>query len=211
MTRHQQHGFMDISDGDNGLAILNDTLRDYEVVDPDNGVIAQSVVRGVPLRIPVDNRLWMEYPGDESAQSLGTHTVRYGLLAHAGGWETSGVAEAATAFCTPLRLAQIGKQQGSLPCSRSFLRLKADNLILSAFKKAEDRDSAIVRVLNTTGTVIDAEVSVAMSVAEAHLVNLNEDRLEQIEAPAGQPIRITVPAKKIMGIELVAAEKRFSH
>ena len=203
LARHQQHTFMDISNGEHGLAILNDTLRDYEVVDVGSGTIAQSIVRSVPLRIPVDNRLWMEYPGDDSAQSLGTHTTRYGLLLHEGTWQNARACEHAAAFCTPLRAAQIGRQEGSLPCCRSFLEVKGDNLILSAFKKTEDRDSAIARIYNPANEAIEAEVAASAPVSEAWLVSLNEDRLDGIELTAAGTVRILVPPKKILSIEML--------
>ena len=203
LTRHQQHQFMDISDGSEGLAVLNDTLRDYEVLDADGGVIAQSLVRSVPLRIPVDNRLWMDYPGDESAQSLRTHTVRYGLMPHAGDLYSGNVLPRAVAYSSRVRTAQIGRQSGALPLNKSFLQIEG-GLIMTAFTKAETRDAAVVRVYNPAEVDVKACLSFGTEVGEAHLVNLNEERQEQLTVSGGD-IALDAGAKQVLSIEVVPA------
>ena len=203
LARHQQHMFMDISDGKNGLAVLNDSLRDYEVVDHKNGTILQNFVRSVPLRIPVDNRKWVEYPGDDSAQSIGKHTTRYGLFVHENGWQTAGVLQAAQAFSSPLRVAQISKQQGNLPCEKSFIELKGDNLVLNAFKKSEHGDNAIVRIYNPTDEAIEGELIMGNEVSEAYFVNLNEERQNATTISGNRNIKLVIAAKKIVSLEVL--------
>jgi len=203
LPRRQQHLFMDLADAGGGLAVLNDTLRDYEVLDPARGVIAHSLLRGAPLRIPVDNRLWMEYPGDESAQSLGTHTFRYCLLAHAGDWSAVELPRHAVSYATPLRLAQIGRQNGPLPTCHGFFALRGANLVLSAVKKAEGRDSVIVRFFNPTAETVEAELRVGEPVRAAHRAGLDEERQEALEVAEAGKVRLAVEAKRITTVELV--------
>ena len=202
LTRHRQHLFVDLSDGRRGMAILNDAVRDYEVIDPDTGTIALSIVRSIVLRIPCDNRFWKEYPGDDSAQSLGRHTMRYGLLPHAGDWEKGKVYAAALEFNTPLRIAEVGRHAGPLPLAQSFLEVRGEGLVLSALKKAEDRESLIVRLLNPTGRTVRAELVTAKPAAGAWLVNLNEDRGQKVAVGRGGAIRLVVPPKKIFSVEI---------
>ncbi len=204
LPRRQQHLFMDLSDAKGGLAILNDTLRDYEVLDAARGVIAHSLLRGSPLRIPVDNRLWMEYPGDESAQSLGLHTIRYSLLPHAGDWTGAELPRHAVANAAPMRVAQIGPQKGTLPTTHGFLTLGGRNLVLSAVKKAQDRDSLIVRFFNPTDQAVEAELSFGEPLAEAYSVSLNEDHRQALKIDGGK-IRLSAGPKKILSIECVPA------
>ncbi len=209
LPRHQQHLFMDIADETGGLAILNDTLRDYEVLDAARGVIGMSLVRGAVLRIPVDNRLWMEYPGDESAQSLEVHTVRYALVPHAGDWTAAEVPREAVANATPMRVAQIGRQSGRLGTRRSFFSLGGRNLVLSAVKKAQDRDSVIVRFFNPTARKVKAELALGEPAKEAYRVNLNEERQEALALSADGKMRLEVGPKKIVSVEwVVNAERR---
>lgn len=202
LARHQQHLFMDISDGSDGLAVLNDTLRDYEVIDADNGVIAHSLVRGMKLTIPVDERLWMQYPGDDSSQTLGRHTIRYALMPHAGLWYEAGVMKQAVNRATPLRSAQIGPQKGTLPTTRSQLSLSGANLVLSAVKKAEERDSLIVRFYNPSPETVIAELTPGFDVKEAFTLKLSEERGDVLDVIDGK-ITMEVGAHKIITIEMV--------
>jgi mannosylglycerate hydrolase len=202
LARHQQHLFMDLSDGKDGFAVLNDTLRDYEVIDAENGVIAQSLVRSMPLRIPVDERLWMDYPDDDSSQTQGGHTIRYALMPHAGLWHEVGVMKQAVARATPLRCAQIGRQEGPLPVTRSQLTLSgSDNLVLSALKKAEDRDSLIVRFYNPSPETVTAELAFGWMIKEAYRLKLNEEREGALTIKDGR-ICIETGAHKIITLEL---------
>jgi len=205
LARHRQHLFVDLGGEHGGFAILNDAVRDYEVVDADTGTVALSMVRGVRLRIPCDNRLWMEYPGDDSAQSPGRHTAGYALYPHEGDWREGSVYRQALAFNTPLRVAQIGPQDGILPSSRSFVEISAEDAVLSCVKKAEDRDSLIVRMFNPSPDDVDAALSFPGDVAEAWLVNLDEDRLEQVKTGGNGEVHVNLAAGKIVGVDVVFA------
>lgn len=204
LRRYQQHMFMDIHDDRAGMAILTETLRDYEVMDPAAGLIAMSLLRAVELRIPCDNRLWMEYPGDDSAQSLRQHTMRYGILAHAGDWRQAEVYRHALAFCTPLRLAQIAKQAGTLPFQKSFLNIDNPNLVFSALKKTDQRDSLIVRLYNATDSTLTGKITLGLPVREVFEATLAEQRLQPMPLTDANQISVTLGGKKILTLELVS-------
>jgi len=203
LSRHRQHLFVDLSDGARGVAILNDAVRDYEVTDATSGTVALSMVRSIPLRIPCDNRLWMEYPGDTSAQSPGHHSMRYGLFTHAGDWEKGGVAWNALAFNTPLRIAQIGRQAGSLPPSLSFLAIEGEGILLSCIKKAEDRESVVIRMVNPGTDTAAGQLLFHRPVAGAWEVDLNEDRLAPIPHVKDNTVPVSLVPGKILTIETV--------
>ena len=77
-----------------------------------------------------------------------------------------------------------------------------ENLI-SAFKKAEDRDSIIIRFYNPTYSNVKAEITVPGTMREVYKVNLNEERLEKIETFKGKCLEVSVPPKKICTLELI--------
>lgn len=201
LSRHRQHLFVDLSDGARGFAVLNDAVRDYEVTDAASGTLALSMVRSIPLRIPCDNRLWMEYPGDTSAQSPGHHSMRYGLFAHAGNWAKGDVARNALAFNTPLAVAQIGRQSGSLPPSLSFLRIEGEGILLSCLKKAEDRESVVIRMVNPGTDDAAGQLVFHQAVAEAWEVDLNEDRLTPIPGVTHNTVPLSLVPGKILTVE----------
>lgn len=206
LTRHQQHLFMNIQDETGGLAVLNDTLREFEVIDPENGVVAQSLVRGVPLKIPVDNRLWMDYPGDDSAQSLGPLTLRYALLPHDGTWNKEGIPQQAQNFATKMRVIQLGSQKGELPPVFSGVSLDNPQIQFSCFKKSEAGDLAVLRLFNPCGHEQTVTITFNADLQRACLLNLNEELQEEIQA-TGKQVRLTITKKKVVTLGVALAGK----
>lgn len=201
LRRNQQHMFMDIGDGKDGVTIINDYLRDYEVIDHTKGTIAQSVVRSVQIQIPCDNRLWMKYPGDDSTQSLGTHVLRYGILVHEGSWETTKPFIHAMIFQTPMQVAQFSRQSGNWPFEKSFLTLSPDDLVLSCVKKAENNNSVLVRFYNPTTKKISSQLTPGFSFKKVFQCRLDEHRICSLTPNQGL-ITFEIGPKQIITIEL---------
>ncbi len=201
LARHPAQLWFDLSDGRDGLAILSDAAKDYEILENDsNGTMAMGLVRSVRLRIPCDNRLWMEYPGDESSQSLGTYSYRYAVMPHKATWEKAGLYNQSLAFNTPMKACQFGKQKGLLPVENSFLEIEGDNIILSSVKKAEDRNSVMVRFYNPTNDDKDCVIRPGFKFQSAYQTKLSEERLEKLSMQ-GNVIRMKAGKGKILTIE----------
>lgn len=203
LARHPAQLWFDLYDGDNGFAVLSDAAKDYEVIEyDDKQTLAMGLLRGVRLRIPCDNRLWMEYPGDESAQSLGEYSYHYALMPHSGKWDEAGLYQESIAFNTAMHVCQFGKQEGILPAEKSFVKIHNANLVISSIKKAEDRESMILRIFNPTGESIKDTIVFGFPCAEAYAVNMNEDREQEMELCNGV-LPVSVPNGKILTIEIV--------
>ena len=208
LARHPAQLWFDLADGKNGLAVLSRASKDYEILENvQDQTMAMALVRSVRLRIPCDNRLWMEYPGDESSQSLGKEfTYNYALLPHAKFWDQADICPSAVAFNAPLLVCQFGKQKGCLPLAKSFLEIKGDNLILSSVKKAVDRDSIIVRLYNPSGHDQDATLIAGFELKQASIVSLNEDNPQALKVQ-GNEMHFKAGKGKIITIELVPAHQ----
>ena len=204
LARHPAQLWFDLYDGKNGLAVLSNASKDYEILENvQDQTLAMALVRSVRLRIPCDNRLWMEYPGDESSQSLDKEfTYGYALLPHSKQWDKSAVCESALAFNAPMHVCQFGKQKGTLPAAKSFLALKGDNLVLSGVKKAVDRDSIIVRLYNPSTQEQDATLTVGFPLQQANIVGINEDNPQPLKIQNGE-IHFKAGKGKIITLELV--------
>ncbi|HBE76698.1 MAG TPA: hypothetical protein DDW65_02790 [Firmicutes bacterium] len=202
LARHPAHLWLDLSDGEHGLAILTDAAKDYEILEHDDrNTIAMGLVRGTRLRIPCDNRLWMEYPGDDSAQSLAEFSYRYALMPHQKYWDQAGLYDNALAFNVPLRVCQFGKQSGVFPPEQSFIRLDGENLVFSSLKQAEERNTVILRLYNPTEREIEGKIITNLHVFKAYLTNLNEERTQELVINR-DTICVTVQKGKIITIEL---------
>lgn len=202
LARHPAQLWFDLHQGRAGLAVLSRSTKDYEVLTGDGGhTLAMGLVRGVRLRIPCDNRLWMEYPGDESSQGLGPATHEYALLPHEKPWRQARLYRDAVALNRPLKCVQFGRQNGSLPPATSFIALDHPDLVLSAVAKADDRDAVLVRLFNPCDEDIEAAIETGFDFASAHVVSLAGERTEALAA-SGRTVPLTVARGQIVTVAL---------
>jgi mannosylglycerate hydrolase len=203
LARHPAQLWYDVSDGKQGLAVLTDATKDYEILEHNyDQTMAMGLVRGVRLRIPCDNRLWMEYPGDESSQSIGEFSYSYALMPHTGIWNQAGLYEQALSFNAPMQVCQFGNQNGVFPLEKSFVSLAGKNLVLSSIKKSEDRETIIIRLYNPSEEDTTGELSIGFDLSEAYLINMNEERLKPLMVSSGI-INFKAGHGKVISIELV--------
>ena len=69
---------------------------------------------------------------------------------------------------------------GDLPSEFSFLKIHPNNILLSAFKKAEDSDELIIRVYETKGEETIAEMELFTGINKLKLVDLLEREEEDL-------------------------------
>jgi len=126
------HKWVDLSEGNYGVALLNDCKYGHDVRD--------GVLRLTLLKSAID-------PDPEADR--GKHVFTYSLLPHAGGWREGGVEAEAYALNNPLRAGLLPRAQaGDLPPAFSLARLGQDDdhVVLETIKQAEDGDGWIVRL-----------------------------------------------------------------
>jgi alpha-mannosidase len=110
------------------------------------------------------------------------YLVRYSFRAHAGGWREARVRQFGWDVANPpLAVWMDGSRKGgSLPTSASFCEVDAANVMVLTFKKAEDGQGHILRLLETEGTETVATVNLPFlefrQVSETNLVE--EDQRE---------------------------------
>jgi alpha-mannosidase len=150
------NSFIDIGDGDAGLALLNDGLKAYEVVGDKDKTMCLTLLRSFPLRICVTPLEMTDYSDiDKSSQCLGRHTFRYAVMPHKGDWQQANLWQVSETFNLPMLMAQIGPtEHGTGPLERSFLELETENLHVSAVKKSEEGNGWCVRLFNQSDETI---------------------------------------------------------
>lgn len=132
------HKWVDLSEGNYGVALLNDCKYGHDVHD--------HVLRLTLIKSAVD-------PDPEA--DLGEHRFTYSLLPHAGDWRNSAVIPQGYALNIPLHATVIPQAQpGDLPPAMALATLDTDHVILETLKKAEYEDAPstaawIVRVYET--------------------------------------------------------------
>ncbi len=204
-TFFPQKSWMDVNDGEKGLAVLNKGLPEYEVYDDESRTVAVTLLRCVGcLSGSGDTAGVIPTPG---AQCIGKHTSEYSVFPHAGSWGDARVWAEAGSFNTPFICAQTGAHYGVLPLSYSFIEIAPSSLVVSAIKQGEGTDSLIVRFYNVCGTEIkDAEIRVNGSVS-ARRVNMNEEPLMNLAVDSRGTVRLDVRPSEIVTIEFSVITK----
>ena len=86
----------------------------------------------------------------------GLHTFRFALIPHEGRWQDAGVAREALLMNMPPVAVESHRHSGDRPGEHSFGSISAPNVDLCAMKEAEDDDSLIARLYETSGSATDA-------------------------------------------------------
>ena len=187
------HKWFDLSEGDYGLAILNDCKYGYDVHD---NTMRLTLLKGAI------------YPDPQA--DLGHHQFTYSLLPHRGGWYEGGVHRAAYELNFPLlthTVLDAGRRTADLPLSLSLLEISVPNVVIETVKRAEDSDDLIVRVYECANRRGSFELGLPFGLAEAVEVNLLEEELpadqQQIELLAdGHSLRSTIRPYGIKSFKL---------
>ena len=178
------------------LAIANRGICEYEVLRNDHNTIAITLLRSV-----AEMGDWGIFPTPK-AQCKGEYTLEYAVVPYCT--DCRGIAyRTAYDFAAPATLA-IGTEchKGDVPASKEYVKFDNPFVHVTACKQAEDRDTTILRFFNLTDKPQTLNATLCGCVKEAWRTNLNEEREEALAVNDGV-LTMTVPAKKIVTIELV--------
>ncbi|MBN2308173.1 MAG: alpha-mannosidase [Candidatus Hydrogenedentes bacterium] len=123
----------DLSEGDYGVALLNDCKYGYDVKD--------NVLRLSLLRSPIEP--------DPTADE-GEHHFTYALYPHAWDWRNGAVQQGAE-LNAPLIAMPAAASRGPLPAAGAFASVDVDHVVVDTVKKHEDSDALIVRCYEAYG------------------------------------------------------------
>jgi len=178
------HKFADLSQGDFGVALLNDSKYGHKVKD---GVIDLNLLRSVPYPRPTPGA-GEPQPGDPHLgfTDQAEHTFRYALYPHTGNVVAGGVVRAGYEFNHPPEVMATRSQPGSLPPTASLLQVDAPNVIVEAVKQAEgdgyigDGQELIVRMYETSHAAGRATIKFGFPVEAVFETDLMENLLGKL-------------------------------
>jgi alpha-mannosidase len=177
----------DISDGKHGFSLLNDCKYGYDAKG--------NVLRLSLLRSPV-------YPDPHADE--GHHEFTYSLYPHAGDWKQALTVRQGYQLNYKLISLPVEKHQGALPPEHSFLQVAAENVIVSAIKKAEDENALVVRFYEWAGKQGDVTLQLPPGAESATETDLMEKRTGSLSLNGSS---LKVPTKPY---EIKTVEVKFS-
>ena len=191
--------WVDYSDGQHGLALLNRGLPGNNV---DDGVMMLSLLRAAQLVAYAFAGGYEPGVSSASGQEKGKRFVfDYALLPHSGTWREARAYRAGLEFNNPLIVRKAAPHAGELPARWGFLQVSPENVVLSAAKLSKD-GSTIVRVYEAEGKpVAGAEIRLAAGLEAAEEANLLEDGQGAISAQ-GNTLRFDLGPFEIKTVKL---------
>ncbi len=184
-------------EGDTGacLAIANQGICEYEILRNSHNTAAITLLRCVG-----EMGDWGVFPTSK-AQCIGEYTLKYAVVPYCVNCKAEGY-HTAYSFASPALLAvSTDCHNGNLPAASDYFSFDNRCLRLTACKKAEERDSLILRFFNLSENEQLLNITLNSAFNSAYLTNLNEDRQSALTVADGK-LQLSVPKKKIITIEL---------
>lgn len=181
-TYQPMQNFVDMNDGNVGLAFLSKGLREYEVMDDNERTLAITLLRTHRAYMTANTFMTPEeFDRYTGLHSFGAFEYQYALYPHTGDWDRGNVLQAAYQHKVALRAILGVPKEGELPSMGSFFVIEpADKLMISALKQSEDGQGIVLRVWNTSSDTLDANITTSLPVTKAARVRLDEISLEDL-------------------------------
>jgi alpha-mannosidase len=149
------HHWADLSEGDYGVSLLNDSKYSYDVKD--------NVMRLSLLRAPV-------HPDEHADQ--GEHEMAYALYPHGGDWRNGTVQQGFEMNVPLVSIAMEGQGEAKVD---SFASVDTDHVIIDAVKKAEDSKALIIRLYEAYGQRGESKVTFARTPKSVSTCDMMEE------------------------------------
>lgn len=150
------HKWVDLSDQNYGIALLNDCKYGHRVK---NGKISLNLLR---------SPMWPAKDADK-----GIHTFRYALYPHAGDFAQAEVAKEGYTFNNPLIVSNV--------CLESFACSSDSHVVIETIKMAENqKKELILRIYEDTGKQRTASISIDIQYQKAILTDMLENEIQEI-------------------------------
>ncbi len=170
----------DVSEGDYGVALLNDGKYGYDIQSTGTG----NVMRLTLLKSGINP--------DPNADN-GQHRFTYSLLPHPGDWRMGEVLAHAAALDSPLQVREVRAAPGGVARDRAMLvTCDRPGLIIDTVKPANDGRGLILRLYEAHGTRGPATLTFAHAVAEAEECSLLEEAIGAVELAGMHGVTVAV-------------------
>lgn len=157
------HKWVDMSEGNYGVSVLNDCKYGYSVED---NVIKLSLLKTAT------------YPYKEADR--GMHQFTYSLYPHQGDYRKGKVVQEGYLLNTPFYAETVTANAGLLPECYSLVSSDHENIVAETIKKAEDDSSVIVRLYETYNQKVESIIKANFDFKEVYLCDMMEMELEKL-------------------------------
>jgi mannosylglycerate hydrolase len=200
-TCSPQQRFVDVSDGKNGLCVINEGLREYEVSEDGSRTIYITLMRAYEIALSTVAWKWERHPEMGLSQCPGEHEFTYAVMPHSGRWDDAMVHSEAEKLNLPMTVAQVGGHGGTLPKSWGLLRLDPGDLVMSSLKRAEEDGDLIVRIYNPTEKRVEGSLEFSLPISSVVRTDMEEKPSDELDT-YGSSIGLVLDPKKVETLKI---------
>lgn len=179
------HKWLDISEGDYGVSILNDCKYGVSVND---GVIGISLLKSAV------------YPNPDADKEH--HSFVFSIYPHKGSFKEAGTIGRAYALNNPMVGLLKENESGCLPGKYSIVQADAPNVVIEAVKKAEKEQATIIRLYETFNKRTRTTIHFGYPAKAVYECNMLEDVQQEVES-VGTEAAITVKPYEIKTLKII--------
>ncbi len=179
--------FVDVTDNKYGVAFINNSLTEFEATE--EGTVYLTLLRSVKNSICTERRVNNYYPEQNGGECFGKRACEYSIYPHNGNWDEANVLVEAQKFNVIPTVMQTGAHKlGNIAPNTSLFCIENEKLVMSAFKKTEDRDTLTMRIYNPTENTIESMIKFYTVPKKAYFTNMNEERISEFDVT--KPINV---------------------
>lgn len=169
--------WVDINDGDRGVALLNRGIPGHSLV---GNVLTSSLMKCVKV-VRYSGGGYSEEEEDTAGFEIGArHRFEQALLPHRGNWQTARLYKEGLAFNVPLMVRKATSHPGDLPAHNSLLTIEPDNLILHAMYVEDDQ--LVLRVAEAAGRAVEGKIEPNWPISSVLETDLTGKAIEPLKA-----------------------------
>ena len=172
--------WMDLSEGNYGVSLLNDCKYGHSVKDSD---MALTLIKSGIEPNPVTDQ-------EE-------HVFTYAIYPHAQGWRAAGTVAQAYKLNQPL-LVQTGAQAGK---NYSLASVDRSNVVIETIKQAESGEGIVIRMYESENSLTKAKLTVNRPFEKAWICNLLEEK-ESEGHVEGNVIDVTLRPYEVVTVKI---------
>ena len=154
---------------------LSSSVVTADWMNPTDSLDTQTILQPILLA----SRKSCHWEGNDYHQT-GDHNFSFSLTSHSSGWKNGQRFGKQSNEKLKVVVAPASYKSTTLPEQLSFFSTDKDNVVISTVKKAEDDQSTIIRLYETDGRDVNAEISIFKPIGKAQLTNLIEEPIENI-------------------------------
>ena len=150
------HKWIDLSDGTNGLSVLNQDKYGFSVFE---NKLSVTLLRAPKYPMPIVNA-WGLPPASERPvyTDQGEHLIRYAAFPHAGDWRDAKVWRMGAEFSNTLMVVRAEHHPGALPREATALSCSSNSTYIGALKRPEDSpDTPTAKYHQVVVRLVEAE------------------------------------------------------